>query len=244
MLGAFGQAPGSDVGAVPGLPGPWPLLPKCQSSAVTGNRHGRGARTSQTCDKAATWLQLEAALHSLRPTGLCETGALRWGWQLLGRRDGMVLLSWPSKVQGLKVHGASSELRKLRGRRVELGEVEEVLLAAAQLVVNFLGTLQDIPMPAPNKARGHFRGGCCPGASRSSTCSVLCAARTALSRLRNLAVPELVDAFPVPQVLPRTTYLEPCSRQDSSRQTAKKCPVRCCGVWEKIGCLLTWSQVR
>ncbi|CAE7253525.1 srfAB [Symbiodinium sp. CCMP2592] len=48
------------------------------------------------------------------------------GWQLLGRRDGMV---------------------KLRGRRVELGEVEEVLLAAAPEVVSAAAAVLAHPGP-------------------------------------------------------------------------------------------------
>ncbi|CAE7947645.1 tycA, partial [Symbiodinium sp. KB8] len=48
------------------------------------------------------------------------------GWQLLGRRDGMV---------------------KLRGRRVELGEVEEVLLAAAPEVISAAAAVLAHPGP-------------------------------------------------------------------------------------------------
>eukprot|EP00439_Symbiodinium_sp_Y106_P076651 s689_g15.t2 len=91
------------------------------------------------------------------------------GWQLLGRRDGMV---------------------KLRGRRVELGEVEEVLLAAAPEVISAAAAV--LVHPGPRLVLYCVLQGQQPADCEEVSCALL--RRLGEDRLPSHMVPSVVIA--------------------------------------------------
>ena len=82
------------------------------------------------------------------------------------------------------------------------------------------------------EAGDHFCCSCSAGSSRSSSGSLLRAARSALVQ------------HPQARVWSWNAVNAPMrSQQDTKRRTAKKFHARCYDAWEKIGCPHTWRQV-